>query len=459
MPQSKTPLQFFAAIATSFLLTQSARAQYPIKITLTLPEVEKAALAHSHVIAAAKAESEAAQSGAAAQYSFILPRLTLEGSWGYDTAIPEAKLGTLNVPFGTHVNTAIGPALDYTLWDEGALYRSWKSQKAQAQSAAAQERLARRQTLLSARLAFFQAQLASDQTKLLADSLSLSLAQYKDIFTRYHGGTSSKIDSLTSHQDVLLRESEFRQAQVNLASSLREIFTLMGKDQSFDLTRPVAADIADNLPKETSAPTAFVEIESPTGEQRPSFVTTPNSQHPEIRAYAMLEESSKLAAKAEAAGAWPKIQLSARSYYYYPDVMIDINPTYLYQNTVGLTASVPLFEGGKSAEKSKQEMEIAKAAHHRKEEAAENLGRDYLKAKDQLTELYDQEKLDIQSVKETSELARLVYSAYRAGHTTIVEVQDADLRSLQAGIEAARTQAQIRIQIATLNYISGDPDE
>ncbi len=453
------PNNLFYLFVFALTFPSLAHSQYPTKISLTLSEVEKNTLHHSHAVAAAQAQGQAAQHGANVQYSFVMPRLTLEGNWGYATAIPDVQLGALKVPFGTHVNTAIGPELDYTLWDEGSLYHYWKSQLALAHSAQDQVDLQKREVILAARLAYFQAQLALEQTKLLADSLSLSLAQYHDIHTRYRGGTSSKIDALTSHQDVLLRQSEFRQAQADLASSLREIFTLMGTPQSFDLTRPVSISTYKHMPREVKPATAVVELDPPTQEELPLFRSSPDAAHPEIQAFAMQEESSKLAAKADAAQALPKIQLSARSYYTYPDVAVDINPTYLYQNTVGVMASVPLFEAGKSAEKSKQDKEMAEAARQQKEEAYENLERDYLKARDQLAQLKDQNKIDAETTAETSELARLVYSAYKAGHITIVEVQDADLRELEAAIQAARTQAQTSIQIATLDYIAGEKNE
>ncbi len=451
----KLPANFFVGLCL-ILIPLSTHAQDPVKIYLTLSAVEAATIKHSHSLAAARAESQGAMHGANVQYSFVMPRLTLEGNWGYATAIPNVQLGPYNVPFGTHVNTAIGPELDYTLWDEGALYRYWKSQLALAHSAQAQAELQKREVILAARLAYFQAQLALEQTRLFANSLSLSLAQYHDIQKRYHGGASSKIDSLTSHQDVLLRRSEFRKAQSDLASALREIFTLMGKNQSFDLRRPVSATTNKKMPSGLQDPTAIVEINPPTPEELPLFRSAPDAAHPEIQAFAMQEESSKLAAKADAAQALPKIQLSARSYYAYPDVAIDINPTYLYQNTIGVMASVPLFEAGKSAEKSKQDKAMVEVAHQHKEEATEDLNRDFLKTRDQLAELADQKKIDFKMLTETSELSRIVYAAYKVGHVPIIEVQDSDLRALESSIQTARTQARISIEIATLDYIAGE---
>ncbi len=56
------------------LIPLSTYAQDPIRISLTLSEVETAALKHSHTLAAARVESHAAQHGANVQYSFeVLP--------------------------------------------------------------------------------------------------------------------------------------------------------------------------------------------------------------------------------------------------------------------------------------------------------------------------------------------------------------------------------------------------
>src|SRR5208282_5991691 len=96
------------------------------------------------------------------QLSQLLPRVTLDGSYQYQTEVPSVALspGAPPFQFGDHNNYSIGPTLLYTLWDGGGLLKSWRSQKALASSQDAQRELVRRQVRLITRLDYFQVQLA-----------------------------------------------------------------------------------------------------------------------------------------------------------------------------------------------------------------------------------------------------------------------------------------------------------
>jgi outer membrane protein TolC len=56
---------------------------------------------------------------------------------------------------------------------------------------------------LAVRLAYFQAKVNSDQVRLLADSLKIAQDQYIDIGHQAKFGTASRMDLLSSHQEVL----------------------------------------------------------------------------------------------------------------------------------------------------------------------------------------------------------------------------------------------------------------
>jgi outer membrane protein TolC len=90
------------------------------------------------------------------------------------------------------------------------------------------------------------------------------------------------------------------------------------------------------------------------------------------------------------------------------------------------------------------------AAENRRDLAAETLERDWDKAAVQLAALRDQEELDRRTVAEAEELARMVYSSYKAGRSTFLEVQTYSLTALEAKVQAAQTRAQILIQLSTL---------
>jgi outer membrane protein TolC len=308
---------------------------------------------------------------------------------------------------------------------------------------------------LAARLAYFQVQLAVEQVRLVADSLWVSDAQYRDIDRRRRAGASSRIDSLSAHQDVLLRRRQFRQAQADLAASLRELIALTGQGSGLDLSLPTDPKTARTPPPGTEAASAAVSLEglgSSLAALSGAETAGIDPSHPRLKSYEEQAESSRLNAESLGAGGWPKIQFSARSSYDYPNGPV---LEYTRQNAVGLTASLPLFEGKLSAKQAEEARGLADASSHLRDQAWEEMSRDWLKSKDRVAALKAQREIDRQSVLETAELARLEYEAYQAGRATILEVQSANLRALEAKVQDARTQAELLIELAILENLSG----
>ncbi|TBR21271.1 hypothetical protein EPO15_10755, partial [bacterium] len=149
--------------ALAVLLAAPAGAAVPT-LSLDLTAVEEAAKAHSLPARAAAEEAAAAGDAADARFGALMPRLTLEGSYRYQTEVPAlpAAPGQPARPFGDHRATALGPSLTWTLWDQGALRRTWRAQTARAASARELSRLAEAQAVLGARLAYARAQLARE---------------------------------------------------------------------------------------------------------------------------------------------------------------------------------------------------------------------------------------------------------------------------------------------------------
>jgi outer membrane protein TolC len=154
-----------------------------------------------------------------------------------------------------------------------------------------------------------------------------------------------------------------------------------------------------------------------------------------------------LAARALAAGDWPKVQFSGAIDYQYPNGPV---LQYVTQKSVALTASVPLFEARATARGVDQQERLARSAELRRDLAAEQLARDWDNARAALAALRDQQALDAAAVSESEELARLVYLSYKAGRSNYLDVQTYDLAALQAKVNAAQTRAQILVQLATL---------
>jgi len=438
-------------------LAVPAAAEAPT-FALTMAQAEGAARAHALDARAAAEESAAARDAADAQFAALVPRLTLDGYYKYQTEVPRFSVNPAvpPQPFGSNRSTSVGPTLTWTLWDEGALYKAWKSQRAGARSREETERLTGLLATQSARLAYVQVQLARERVRLLADSVALADAQYADVEKRLRAGAASRIDALSSHQEDLQRRKDFFAAQSDLAGALRSLFQLAGLGEGLDLTRPVDVRASSALPAGLPAPTLRVAFDALGATPAPLSAAEagkgPAADHPAVLSYQRQAEGARLAASAAAAGGWPRVTATGSIYYQYPNGPV---LQYVTQKSVGLSASVPLFEARSSARLSDQQERLARAAERRRDLAAEQLSRDWDKAKAALAALRGQESLDAAAVAESEELARLVYLAYKAGRSSYLDVQTYDVAALQAKVNAAQTRAQILIQLAALAELAG----
>ncbi len=425
-------------------------------LTLSLDQAEAAAFAHSPILKAAESDLASAQAQADAELSQLAPRVTVDGSYQYQTEVPKVALGPAApaFQFGDHNSYSIGPTLSYTLWDEGGLLKAWRSQKALAGSQQAQRDLLRRQVRLVTRLDYFQVQLALEQERSLVDSLRLAQAQYGDIDHRYRAGAASRIDWLSAHQQVLDRRRDLLAAQSDVSSALRALFAQTGRGQDLDVSAPMDARVQLPLPEGTAPPTVSVRLEPlESVEARLSGASAAplDEAYPQLLVYSKQAQAQELAAKSIAAGLWPRVQLAFKSDYLYPNVPLLVPA---WQNTAGLTASVPIFELGRTRRQAEAQRALAAASRHQQDEAYDELSRDWHKARDQLATLRGEEDLDRQSVDETAEIARLRYASYRDGGSTILDVETADTNSVLARVAAARTRTQVLIQLATLQSLS-----
>ncbi|NTV52639.1 MAG: TolC family protein, partial [Candidatus Firestonebacteria bacterium] len=175
------------------------------EVNLTLAQAEEQALAFSPALKAKRAELAASEAKVDAQTALLWPRLTLEGSWRYVTEVPELSIlpGRPALPFGDHNNYSVGPMLSWNFWDAGGAYYARLTARSAQQAKADEVQGLERSLKLQVRTAYFQAQMASAQVRLLVDAFKLFNAQYQDIRTQYRAGASTRIDSLSSHQDLL----------------------------------------------------------------------------------------------------------------------------------------------------------------------------------------------------------------------------------------------------------------
>lgn len=431
-----------------------ARAEVP-HLSYSLNQVIEATLKHSPELRAAEHQSEAASARAIAERGALLPQIAVEGSIKRVSEIP-----TLTFPTGQSLSLtdnesySIGPAVQYTLFKGGANYFGWKSAKAAAGSKALQAELIRRQRRLAARLAYFQAQLASEQVRLILESYKVEEAQHQDIRTRYNAGAASRVDLLSAHQQTLNRRRDLLDARADLASALREMARLTKLDENADVSLPMDGRVASGLPQAIETPTAVLDIASPSESLRDMAAYEKGRFDPEqpgILFLSKLAEASALAAKSLEGSRWPELTLLAKTSWDYPNGPIRET---IHQNTIGATLNFPIFTGGQLLYGTKAKKSEARSAEEDRDAAARDLLSSWLKARDLAAALRAQMMLNETTIREAQELARLQYESYRAGRTRYLDVEDANLKVLQAKTDAARTDVRMLIQLANLESLS-----
>ena len=76
------------------------------------------------------------------------------------------------------------------------------------------------------------------------------------------------------------------------------------------------------------------------------------------------------------------------------------------------------------------------------------------KAQDQTASLRLQQILTRRAAERAAEVARLRYQAYKLGQLRYLDVEDANLKEVQAKVDAATTNVNLLIQLANLESLS-----
>lgn len=409
-------------------------------LKLTLKDVEERSLSTSHTVKAVNAEAEAVKNKAEAQRSLFYPKITLDGGYRYISEVPTLSFpGGAKTAFGDNRNYSLGPALSWVIWDFGSISKSVKGLEAFEKSKEAEKNLINRQILLNARLAYFKVQLRMEQQRLVADSLNLAESQYRDIKNRVSAGSSNRIDLLSAHKEVLNLKIQSRQLQSDLASDLRDLYALVGSHDSSDYSISIGTDpIATSL-------AALSKYEGR------NLDSSDLNQHPLTKLHAANAESFRLTAESFNANQLPKLSLFAKTSIDYPNGPI---LEQIHQNTIGVTLSMPLYEGGRSSNEAAEKQNLSIASENRREQARSDIVRDWQKANDQLKGLKDKAEIYGSSVNESVERAKLVYSSYRVGRSSFLEVQSANLQALEIKVQSTTNDVQILIQLAYLASIT-----
>lgn len=445
------------ALVLPLVLAAGSGAAAPDRLDIGLAAAMESALAGSGRLRVAERDLAAARDRARVLAGGMFPRLSLDATYRYVTEVPSLQMDPARPPvaFGDNTNYSVGPAVNWVVWDWGALHNVSRGAAEAAGAREAELEVTRRQVTLAVSLAYFRAQMAAAQARLLAGSLKLAQDQHGDISRRLKAGSSSTLDRLLAHQEVLARRRQFAAARTELGSALKDLLALTGDRSGPDTSAPVGEADGSPLPADVSPASVTVRLDEM--DEAMALLASAESGgsgagHPAVRVHERAAASSRRAARAVLASRLPRVAVSGRSSLDYPNgpVLEEV-----HQNAVVVSASLPLFEGGRLSREQREHETRAGAAEERARQAADDLARDRLKARDALTGLKVQLEVGNESARETAEVARLTYEAYQAGQVRFTDVQAANLRALEANVQVAKVKSDMLVQLAVLRSLEG----
>jgi outer membrane protein TolC len=414
---------------------------------LSRTEAERDAMRASNQLKAFVENTEAATEQADSQYATLFPRLTIDGSYQYQTNVPTVAFGPSSFPVGAHNNYNVGPTLSYTLWDTFAARDQYHGYERLAQSRDEDRRNAAMQLLLQTRTAYVHVQETLDELKLVEDSLNLSRAQNRDIRVRVSAGAASHLDRVESDRDVLSYQIQFTQKQADLSMALKDLLALTQDRAVSDLSHPgppggekVTLELKMDSLQKSLADDARVEI------------SEPDDSHPQIHSEELLAQSNEFQASGVKSGLYPTLTFSARAALEYPN---EILLQQVNQNTFSVNLSVPIFEMNQTLHRAHEKSREADSARYQKDQIRIDIQRDFAKSKELLASLREQQLLAEQDVENSAEAARLYYEQYKAGKIYLIDVQTANNRALLSKVSKARIDAQVLNEIDNLRALSG----
>lgn len=426
------------------------------RLAMTLDQTVQASLETSDQWKAARLTAEGLADQALAQRGALMPRLSINGAYTYLADIPSIQITPQSPSFAftTHNQYSIGPELSWTAFSGGALTQAWYAAQANAHAQGQEADAIHRQIRLAARLAYFQAQLACEQVRLYAESYRVEQAQYHDIDIRYQDGESAKVDLLSAEQDLLTRQEQLLQARANLASAIRDLVTITRVGEGLDPTWPLDKDTTITSTSEMPEATLVLELD-PLKDSlaqmefagRASF----DAHQPQLQYLSDLAEAARRTAKSLQGGHWPTLNVLASLMQEYPNGPI---PQTVTQKTFGINMNFPLFSGGQTLYAVQAQKRQAEATEENRVQTARNLLDSWQKARDQTASLRLQQIVTHRAADRAAEVARLRYQAYKLGQLRYLDVEDANLKEVQAKVDASTTDVNLLLQWANLESLS-----
>ena len=436
----------------TFLLVTNGFANTPA-FELSLKSAEERAVKTSHKLKSAGADHDAAVNQASSQFAFLLPKLTFQGNYQYYAQIPQVQFTPqMAVPFGLNNVFTVGPTLTYTLWDTGSSLNAYRGASKLTEARKEDLKSSHLQLLLSTRLSYLQVELAVEELSLISDSLALASAQYKDVKNRFVEGAAANLDLVVAKRSVLNYQMQFQQRQAELSVYFKDLLAMIGDISPEGMSHPGPAQMEGV--KLILKLDSFQDL---LKAERDLKIMEPDENQPQIRGRFFEVESLRYQASSQEGKLWPAVQLTGAVTYNQPNMptAVGASPLQYWQESLGASVSMPLYLGDPTWRQTAAFRAQVVSAEERLNQLRIDLKTNFEKSNELLESLFERRKLAESDLSQSEEIAKLYYDSYKTGKVNLIDVQNANLQSLEAKVNAARIDAQILTQIMQLKAISG----
>ncbi len=408
-------LFIYASIAAVSLGSAMAQDNRNLSSNATLDELINFALSNKIEVKQAKIDQEIAEREIASALSGWFPQINANGNLSHFIQLPTAYINGQNIAMGQKNTSSLTFQADQAIINPGLFQASKAAQFIRQQNTLNLENT-KINTVVDVSKAYYDILTSEEQINIINENIARIQRQYTDANARYETGLVDKIDykraqiSLNNANAQLKSALEIRKYKYDYLKTLLGLNPIDGLNLSF-----VGQDMESNVLLDTSE---LVQI----------------ANRVEYRQLKNLQEIQKLNTQYQKWNYLPR--LSAFANYglnYRNNAFADLYGNNFPQSSVGLTLSIPIFQGTKRV----QEIRKSELQETRLEMDLENLENQIGAQYSAAMASYRANTIEWRNAKDNMDLSEEVYNTiklqYDAGLKTYLELMTAetDLKTSQ----------------------------
>ncbi len=280
-----------------------------------------------------------------------------------------------------------------------------------------------------------------EKRAVIANSLKVAQKQLKDVSSKQRFGSGSRLDLLTAQKEVHELESLLKETSFNIEAEKSELYKVSSSQKIKEINFESDQNYLEKL--------EFIKNRFISYKSR-NYITIENAR---IKSLKDQSESLENHASSISKQRYPKVNLFAKSSLDYPNGP-DLTP--FNQNAVGITLSMPIFDGGELSHSAGEKQNQALALSHQVLNEERNLNESIQLLLKRIDNLTEQNEIIQKKIIESNEISKLLYKSYLEGHTTFIEVERANVKSREAQLNLSTNVYQITFNLIQLANIAGE---